>query len=283
MYVQLYPSSPSCSTVLKLTGSCFGSPTDTRHGVPLISCCHHAARADFLWPCCHSKHHRVLSTASVMGNLRITESLSLEKPSQIPNPTSLHPSPCPSLPHLHNYGTPPVVVTPPTPGAAVPLHHCSLEKKSFLICNLTLPCHMRPSPLILSLTPGSRDQTHLTTASYQGVGENSEVSPEPPLLQTEPPHFPESLFIRHRSACSTSTKILPQSVPCLGMLRVSWLWAHTTAHEICSLQPPRFPGCRLRLSGSCAFPPHTFGSQSHNHRTHCWDLPEQLAAARVSF
>lgn len=38
---------------------------------------------------------------------------------------------------------------------------------------------------------------NLTTASIQGDGESNKISPEPALLQPEPPQFPQLPLIRH--------------------------------------------------------------------------------------
>uniref|UniRef100_A0A8D0EHR3 von Willebrand factor C and EGF domains n=1 Tax=Strix occidentalis caurina TaxID=311401 RepID=A0A8D0EHR3_STROC len=43
---------------------------------------------------------------------------------------------------------------------------------------------------------GSRDSSPLSAPSFQGVVEGHEVSPQPPLLQTKPPQFPQLLPIR---------------------------------------------------------------------------------------
>jgi len=52
----------------------------------------------------------------------LTESFMLEKASQIPksNPNPPPSCPLPAVPHLHGSGTPPEMVTPPHPWAAVP-------------------------------------------------------------------------------------------------------------------------------------------------------------------
>ena len=43
---------------------------------------------------------------------------------------------------------------------------------------------------------GSRDSSPLSAPSFQGVAEGQEVSPQPPLLHTKPPQFPQPLPIR---------------------------------------------------------------------------------------
>ena len=63
------------------------------------------------------------------------------------------------------------------------------EKKFFLISNLSLPwsyhCYL-----------GEELGLHLATTSFQAVVESNEVSPEPPLLQTEQSQFPQPIPIR---------------------------------------------------------------------------------------
>ena len=58
-----------------------------------------------------------------LSNYRIVESLRLEKLPKIPksNPNPSHHAhwPHPSVPHLHSYGIPPGLVTPPLPGQSV--------------------------------------------------------------------------------------------------------------------------------------------------------------------
>jgi len=43
---------------------------------------------------------------------------------------------------------------------------------------------------------GEETNTHLTTASSQGVVESNKVPPQPPLLQTEQPQLPQLLLSR---------------------------------------------------------------------------------------
>jgi len=82
-----------------------------------------------------------------MKKHKITESLRLEKTSQIPqlNPAPPHHADCPhhSVPHPHSSGTHPGMGTLPLPGQ---LCHCISalgEKELFPVPNLTL--NMRPS------------------------------------------------------------------------------------------------------------------------------------------
>ena len=43
---------------------------------------------------------------------------------------------------------------------------------------------------------GEETNTHLTTTSFQVVVESDKVSPQPPLLQTKQPQFPQPLLVR---------------------------------------------------------------------------------------
>ena len=46
----------------------------------------------------------------------------------------------------------------------------------------------------------------LATTSFQGVGESEEVSPEPPLLQTEPSQLPQPLLpVQPKGSCKLCT------------------------------------------------------------------------------
>ncbi|RMC22279.1 hypothetical protein DUI87_00590 [Hirundo rustica rustica] len=53
---------------------------------------------------------------------------------------------------------------------------------------------LRLYPLILSAVPGERDQTQLTTATFQEVVESDKVTLESPFLQAELPPLPQ-LFL----------------------------------------------------------------------------------------
>jgi len=43
---------------------------------------------------------------------------------------------------------------------------------------------------------GEETNTCLTTASFQAAVESNKVSPQPPLVQTKPPQFLQSLLVR---------------------------------------------------------------------------------------
>ena len=70
----------------------------------------------------------------VCSMLRITEPFRLEKTTGNPksNPSPPHHAHCshPSVPHPHGSGTPPEMMTPPPPWAAVPLQHCSFGEET---------------------------------------------------------------------------------------------------------------------------------------------------------
>jgi len=53
---------------------------------------------------------------------------------------------------------------------------------------------MRPLPVLSRLT--QEDAPHLSTTPFQAVVESNDVTPEPPLLQTEQSQFPQLLLIR---------------------------------------------------------------------------------------
>jgi len=55
---------------------------------------------------------------------------------------------------------------------------------------------------------GEETNPRLTTTSFQGAVESSKVSPQPPLLQTKQPQFPQPLLIR--------LVLSPASLPCSG-------------------------------------------------------------------
>ena len=81
------------------------------------------------WSISLRSHHGLIP--SLFSYHRTTESLRLEETSQIPrsNPSPPPPCPLPSVPHPHGSGTPPGMVNPPPPWAAVPLPHCSLGEE----------------------------------------------------------------------------------------------------------------------------------------------------------
>ena len=66
------------------------------------------------------------------------------------------------------------------------------EKKFLLISNLNLPWrNLRPFPLVLSQVICEKRPT---PSSFQVVVEGSNISPEPSLLQTKQPQFPQLLL-----------------------------------------------------------------------------------------
>ena len=119
-----------------------------------------------------AEHPEAEGTHGAHGTVE-SQSLSLEETSKIP--TSNHCAHCslPSVPHPHSSGTPPRLVTPPPPCAAVPLQHHSLETKFFLISN-----RRSPSP-----THGSTQDPPNPTCAHQ-VLELRAVPPVAPLLQS---------------------------------------------------------------------------------------------------
>ena len=108
----------------------------------------------------------------------------------------------------------------------MPLSDCSLEKELFLTPTLTLLQHsLRPSPLILLLLPGSRGQPPPQHNLLSGAARSNEVSPEPPLFQTEPSQPPQPL-LTHPSS--------PLPVP----PSVKWDWWRLPTAEHHSIRGP---------------------------------------------
>jgi len=133
------------------------------------------------------------------------------------------------------------------------LCHCitSLsEKKLCLISKLNLPWHnFRPSPLILSLLPGSRGRTHLTTTSSQAVVDSTEVSSSL-LLSTL--NNPSSLSCSHHTCAPAPSQLLLTQPGCRWQ---SWPPGHTAAS--CPphvLHSPPSPQRYMRLSGPGTWP-----------------------------
>lgn len=70
------------------------------------------------------------------------------------------------------------------------------EKTFFLILNLNLLSATRVHFLSSYFCYLAEEaNTHLATASFQGVGEGNKACPEPPLLQTKQSQFLQLLFI----------------------------------------------------------------------------------------
>ena len=85
---------------------------------------------------------------------------------------------------------------PTTPWAAVPLPHRSLGEGIVPNSQPEPPLAQRQAiPSRPTAVPWEQRPTPPHTASFQVVAESQEVSPEPPLLQTEQPRFPQPLPI----------------------------------------------------------------------------------------
>ena len=71
--------------------------------------------------------------SSALQNLTIMKVGKAVQDPQVQLLTQPHRAHCPrpSVPHPHSSGTPPGMVTPPPPWAAVPLQHCSLGEEYF--------------------------------------------------------------------------------------------------------------------------------------------------------
>ena len=132
------------------------------------------------WSCfCHSS---TSVSAQAGEKRRILKSLRVEKTSEIPkfNPSPPH---CalwshPSVPHLHSSWTPPGMVTPPSPWAAVPLHRCSLCEE-VPISNLKERARENLSYILVSTGCSSRS-THLCRWSRLGMRRPTRV-PRPQI------------------------------------------------------------------------------------------------------
>jgi len=88
--------------------------------------------------------------------------------------------------------------TPPLPWAPIPMPDCSFSKDIFPYIQSKPPLMQLEAISSHSITSylGEETNTHLTPTSFQVVVESSKVSPQPPLLQTKQPQFPQPLLIR---------------------------------------------------------------------------------------
>ena len=100
---------------------------------------------------------------------------------------------------------------PHFPGQPIPMYDHSFHKEIFP--NI----HSKPPPMQLEAIAscpiasylGEDTSTCLTTTSFQGVVESNKVPPQPPLLQTKQPQFPQLFLIRlvlwtlHQPCCSS--------------------------------------------------------------------------------
>ena len=85
---------------------------------------------------------------------------------------------------------------PTTPWAAVPLPHRSLGERIAPSSQPEPPLAQHQAiPSRPMAVPWEQRPTPPHTASFQVAAESQEVSPEPPLLQTEQPRFPQPLHI----------------------------------------------------------------------------------------
>ncbi|XP_051625283.1 uncharacterized protein LOC127461479 [Manacus candei] len=143
----------------------------------------------------------VLWEHTALLNQRVTGSAGLEGTFEIINP-SLDPTPLWFPAHGTDATSSLSLNTSrdgeSTPSLGSPFQWLSTlsAKKFFLISNLNLPWHScRPSPLVLLMVAWEkRPIPPPAPPSCQGVAESEEVSPEPPLLQAEPPQLPQPLL-----------------------------------------------------------------------------------------
>ena len=116
-------------------------------------------------------------------NHKIMESLSLKKTSKTNSQsnTTMPAKPCPDVPYLHAFLTPPGMVTPPLP---VPMPDSSFSKDIFPKIQSKLPVMQLKA---ISCCPvasylGEETNTCFTTNYFQVVVESIKVSPQPSLL-----------------------------------------------------------------------------------------------------
>jgi len=113
-------------SLVPVYANCFPAP-ESAHG-------HRQCRTGGWAPCEGSSGHAGwLAVSSISPAFTFTESLWLERTANVTRsnqPTHCAHWLCPSMPHLHGSGAFPGMVTPPSPWAAVPLHHCSLTKET---------------------------------------------------------------------------------------------------------------------------------------------------------
>jgi len=112
-----------------------GTHGRTEPSVWSLFCCNHIGYLVTFQPT-QLIHHQGSDSPQITLLHEITESLRLEKTSTIilsnhSSTTNTDHWPHPSVPHLHGSWTPPGMVTPPSPWAAVLLHHHSHCEDSF--------------------------------------------------------------------------------------------------------------------------------------------------------
>ena len=114
-----------------------------------------------------------------------------------PPSTTMPTKPCPEVPQLHLFWTPPGMGATSLGSLFQCLTTPSVKEFS-LISNRNLSwCNLRPLPLVLSLVSWEkRPNTCLTTTTFEVTVESNKVSPQAPLLQAKQPYFPQLLLIR---------------------------------------------------------------------------------------
>ena len=123
--------------------------------------------------------------------VEIVESLRLEKNSKIfkskhRTNNSIPTKPYPEMPYLH------ILVNTFKDSD----HSFSKEIFPVIQSKLSLKKLEAMSSHPITSYLGEETNTHLTTVSFQVVIESDKVSPQPPLLQTKQPQFPQPLLIR---------------------------------------------------------------------------------------
>ena len=181
---------------------------------------------------------------------KIIQSLRLEKTSKIiksnhqPN-TTVPTKPCPELPHLYIFRTPPRMATPSLPWAG--LFQCLTTlsvKKFFLISNLKLPWHnLRLFPIVLSIVSHFFPPHSTTCTEYCGLFQhkgnvsclrwenrvqkpraavNVNAEPSPWLLRRVGQTLSESMSQTVRKNWNSEIKLLLQRSSASEAMRSHW-------------------------------------------------------------
>jgi len=128
----------------------------------------------------------------IIESLRLEKTSKISKPNHHPN-TTMTTEPCSKVPRLH------VFLNTSSDGDS------TTSLGSLFQCLTTLSVQKSKPPLMqleaISSCPithylGEETNTQLATTSFRVVVESKKVPPEPPLLQTKPPQFPQLLLIR---------------------------------------------------------------------------------------
>ena len=128
---------------------------------------------------------------------------------------------------------------------------------------------------------GKETKTHLNTISFQAAVESNKVPPQPPLLHTKQPHFPQPLLSR------LLLQTLPQprcpSLDTLQHLNVLLVVRGPKLHTALKVQSHQ---CIVQGHDPCPAPaghtiPETSQDASHllGHLAHCWVMFSRLSTS----